>query len=228
MNNPLLELSAVVKEYPGSSGPLRVLDGVDFSLEAGRCAAIVGPSGCGKSTLLNLMGALDTPDSGEIRFQGRNIADMNAKELARWRNEDVGFVFQLHHLLPQCTLLENVLIPALPRGRAYVAEARMRAMELLERVGLQERCDHRPGELSGGECQRTAVARALINTPKILFADEPTGALNEEAAESLAGLLLELSAEKGMSVVIVTHARAIAAHFGTPCLLNHGRLAREA
>lgn len=228
MSNPLLELSAVVKEYPGGSGPLRVLDGVDFSLEAGHCVAIVGPSGCGKSTLLNLMGALDTPDSGEVRFQGRNIADMNTKELARLRNEDIGFVFQLHHLLPQCTLLENVLIPALPRGRAYVAEARERAMGLLERVGLQERCDHRPGELSGGECQRTAVARALINTPKILFADEPTGALNEEAAESLAGLLLELSAEKGMSVVIVTHARAVAAHFGTPWLLNHGRLAREA
>lgn len=226
-NKPLLEVSGVVKEYPGASAPLRVLNGLDFTLGAGESAAIVGPSGCGKSTLLNLIGTLDRPDAGVIHIQNRDVSALDARALAHLRNEEIGFVFQMHHLLPQCTVLENVLVPSLVRSRGYREQAGRRASALLERVGLSERRDHRPGELSGGECQRTAVARALINDPVLLLADEPTGALNEEAADALAGLLLELRDERNMAVVIVTHARPIARRFGNLYLLDHGRLLRE-
>ena len=227
MDHPLLEIRGVVKEYPARPAPLRVLDGIDFSLDAGESAAVVGPSGCGKSTLLNLMGTLDHPDSGSVRIRGEDTAVMDARALARLRNERLGFVFQLHHLLPQCTVLENILIPVLPRGRAAREQAQERALALIQRMGLSGRENHRPGELSGGECQRTAVARALINDPALLLADEPTGALNEDAADALAGLLLELRDERHMAVVIVTHAQAIARRFGRVCTLNHGRLTRE-
>ncbi len=227
-NPPLLEVSGVVKEYPTAAAPLRVLDGVDFCLDAGESAAIVGPSGCGKSTLLNVMGTLDQPDGGWVRIRGHNTASMTDMELARLRNREIGFVFQLHHLLPQCTVLENVLIPSFARTSKAGTDVREHALHLLERVGLADRRDHRPGELSGGECQRAAVARALINSPALLLADEPTGALNEEAAASLAGLLVELRDEQDMAIVIVTHARPIARCFGAIFVLNHGRLAREA
>lgn len=227
MTEALLELAGVVKTYPATPEPLRVLDGVDFVLEAGSSAAIVGPSGCGKSTLLNLMGTLDRPDSGTIRIAGEDITALRDAALARLRNRTIGFVFQLHHLLPQCTILENVLIPTLPQSQEERKDAHQRALLLLERVGLSDRWRHRPGELSGGECQRTAVARALINRPALLLADEPTGALNEEAAAGLAELLLQLRDEQGMAVVIVTHAASIARRFGAVYALNHGRLVRE-
>ncbi|OQB39698.1 MAG: Lipoprotein-releasing system ATP-binding protein LolD [Candidatus Hydrogenedentes bacterium ADurb.Bin179] len=225
--HPLLELAGVVKEYPARPAPLRVLNGIDFTLRAGESAAIVGPSGCGKSTLLNLMGTLDRPDTGVIRILGRDCAAMDGRTLARLRNERIGFVFQLHHLLPQCTVFENILVPSLVRSRRHREEAGQRASALLARMGLGERRDHRPGELSGGECQRTAVARALINDPALLLADEPTGALNEAAADALAGLLLELRDERSMAVVIVTHARSIARRFGIVYTLEHGCLVRE-
>ncbi|HOC69064.1 MAG: Lipoprotein-releasing system ATP-binding protein LolD [Candidatus Hydrogenedentes bacterium ADurb.Bin101] len=225
--NPLLELAGVVKEYPARPVPLCVLNGVDFTLRAGESAAIVGPSGCGKSTLLNLMGTLDRPDTGAIHILGRDCAAMEATDLARLRNKKIGFVFQLHHLLPQCTVFENILVPSLVRSRRHREEAGQRASALLARVGLEERRDHRPGEVSGGECQRTAVARALINDPALLLADEPTGALNEAAADALAGLLLELRDERNMAVVIVTHARSIARRFGTVYTLERGCLVRE-
>lgn len=228
MNPPMLELAGIVKTYPASPVPLRVLDGVDFCLEAGASAAITGPSGCGKSTLLNLMGTLDQPDTGTIRIAGEDASALQGAALARMRNRKIGIIFQLHHLLPQCTVLENILIPTLPGGRKLREDAGQRALSLLERVGLTDRRNHRPGELSGGECQRTAVARALINSPALLLADEPTGALNEDAADALATLLLELRNERRMAVVIVTHAQAIARRFGTVYALNHGRLAREA
>ena len=228
MATPFLELAGVVKTYPASPEPLRVLDGVDFFLEKGASAAIVGPSGCGKSTLLNLMGTLDHPDVGTIRIAGEDIVSLRGAALAAVRNRNMGFIFQLHHLLPQCTVLENVLIPTLPQSRKERTEAEQRALLLLERVGLSDRRHHRPGELSGGECQRTAVARALINRPALLLADEPTGALNEEAAAALAELLLQLRDEQGMAVVIVTHAASIARRFGAVYALDHGRLAREA
>lgn len=218
-NTPLLELMDVVKEYPAVPKPLRVLDGISFSLGAGECAAIVGPSGCGKSTLLNLMGTLDVPDQGTVRICGQDVAALNTKELARLRNHEIGFVFQLHHLLPQCTALENVLIPAMVHENRK--DARERALRLLEQVGLLDRRNHRPGELSGGERQRVAVARALINEPSLLLADEPTGALNEEAAAGLADLLLELRQQRNMAVGIVTHARDLAERF-TPVYELHG------
>lgn len=222
-DNPLLRLTGVVKHYPSSPEPLEVLKGIDFTLEAGEGAAIVGPSGCGKSTLLNLMGTLDMPDAGEVLLRDRSTASLDAASLAHVRNRDIGFVFQLHHLLPQCTVFENVLIPALAQGRPTDA-MRERAMSLIERVGLADRRAHRPGELSGGERQRAAVARALINNPALLLADEPTGALNEEAADALAALLLELRREQGMAIIVVTHARAIAERFDRIHTLRGGRL----
>ncbi|HDP34297.1 MAG TPA: ABC transporter ATP-binding protein [Candidatus Hydrogenedentes bacterium] len=222
---PLLELSGVVKEYPALPTPLRVLRGVDFSLGAGECAAILGPSGCGKSTLLNVMGTLDLPDAGTVKICGHDVAGMNASALARLRNHELGFVFQLHHLLPQCTALENVLIPALVHENR--AAAKDEASRLLERVGLLDRRDHRPGELSGGEQQRGAVARALINGPSLLLADEPTGALNEEAAAELAELLLELQRERNMAIVIVTHASDLAERFAPIYEMHGGRLKRR-
>ncbi len=224
-NAPLLELSGVVKEYPASPEPLRVLRGIDFSLGAGECAAILGPSGCGKSTLLNVMGTLDMPEAGTTTICGDNVADMDAAALARLRNHQLGFVFQLHHLLPQCTALENVLIPAMVHENRDTA--REQALQLLDRVGLRERADHRPGELSGGERQRVAVARALVNDPALLLADEPTGALNEEAATELADLLLELREERNMAIVIVTHARDLAERFAPLYQLHGGRLERQ-
>ena len=221
-NSPLLELTEVVKEYPAVPKPLRVLDGISFSLGAGECAANVGPSGSGKSTLLNLMGTLDFPDQGTVRICGQDVAALNVKELARLRNHEIGFVFQLHHLLPQCTALENVLIPSMVHENRK--DARERALRLLEQVGLLERRNHRPGELSGGERQRVAVARALINEPSLLLADEPTGALNEEAAADLAELLLELHGQRQMAVVLVTHDRALAERFTPIYTLHKGRL----
>ena len=219
---PVLELEHVIKEYPAGTASLRVLEGVDFTLASGCCAAIVGPSGSGKSTLLNLMGALDTPTSGCVRVSGVDTASLNAREAARLRNRDIGFVFQSHHLLPQCTVLENVLVPSLVcEGGAHV---HARALDLLQRVGLADKAARLPGQLSGGERQRTAVVRALINRPRILLADEPTGSLNESGAMHLAELLLELHRQEGMAIVIVTHASAIAARFGATFELHAGRL----
>lgn len=218
----VIELRDVSKEYPAAE-PLRVLNHADFALDAGGCAAIVGPSGCGKSTLLNLMGALDTPTTGRVLFRGGDLAERDAGALARFRNREVGFVFQAHHLLPQCTVLENVLIPTLAH-REGVPGALARATELLERVHLAHRIHARPEQLSGGERQRTAFVRALINRPALLLADEPTGSLNEEAAMELADLMIELQRDETMAVVVVTHAWAIAERFGRILELRNGRL----
>lgn len=219
---PLVEMENVTKEYESGAAPLRVLDGLNFTLDAGQCAAITGPSGCGKSTLLHLMGALDAPTSGVVRMDGRDIGGLTETEAARLRNREIGFVFQSHHLLPQCTALENVLAPSLvhPDGR----NARGRALTLLARVGLGDKAQSRPGQLSGGERQRVAAVRALINRPRLLLADEPTGSLNEAGAAQLADLLLELARDERMAMVIVTHAHAIAARFGTVYALHGGHL----
>lgn len=222
-DTPILDLKEVSKEYPSVPEPVRVLRDIGFRLDTGECVAIVGPSGCGKSTLLNLMGTLDAPSSGRVLFRGRDIAGLSPVELARLRNREIGFVFQLHHLLPQCTVIENVLVPTLVAPDAQ--DAYERAEKLLARVGLGDRLHHRPGQLSGGERQRAAVVRALINRPSLLLADEPTGSLNEEGAEHLADLILDLSREEGMAMAVVTHSLAIAGRIGRILELRDGRLA---
>jgi ABC-type lipoprotein export system ATPase subunit len=221
----LLEFRGVTKAYDTSPKPTEVLKGVDLRLEPGESVAVVGPSGCGKSTLLNLAGALDRPTSGAITFNGQDLLRQGPGELAQFRNRRVGFVFQSHHLLPQCSVLENVLVPTLVNKEA--SQSRERALALLERVGLSERVAYRPGRLSGGERQRAAVVRALINSPKLLLADEPTGSLNEEGAEQLTRLLLELNREEEMALLVVTHSMAVAELMGRVLELHDGALLRK-
>ena len=205
-----LEVRGLRKQFEQGGQPLPVLDGVDLELEAGRSLAVTGPSGSGKSTLLHILGTLDEPTGGGVEIGGRDPFSLAEPELARFRNEVIGFVFQDHHLLPQYSALENVLIPALAFGRPDAARQR-RARELLERVGLGDRADHRRATLSGGECQRVAVARALINAPRLLLCDEPTGNLDRATAESVADLLFALHGEEGNILVVVTHSEELAA-----------------
>ena len=218
----MLELSNLTKSYNGEP----VLRDATMQLAAGAACAIVGPSGCGKSTLLNLIGALDKPDAGSVRLDGRDLSQMGENELARVRNRDIGFVFQLHHLLPQCTALENVLLPVLADG-SVTKEHEERARRLLERVGLGGRLNHFPGQLSGGERQRVACVRALINAPKLLLADEPTGSLDGAAAENLFQLLLELNREEGVALIVVTHALDLAARLPLRYELHEGVLSQS-
>ena len=220
----LLELAHVSKSYgsPGGGPRVEVLRDVDLQLAASEPVAIIGPSGSGKSTLLNILGALDRPTTGAVRLDGRDLANLTEKQLAAIRNLQIGFIFQLHHLLPQCTVLENVLIPTLT-GRTTEAD-RARAERLLERVGLKHRLSHRPGQLSGGECQRVAVVRALINQPKLLLADEPTGSLDHAAATDLGQLLLELNREEGVALVLVTHSLELAGRLPRTLELRDGQL----
>jgi ABC-type lipoprotein export system ATPase subunit len=229
MSEALLELAGVSKRYAATeateSAP--VLRDIDLQLGRGESVAIVGPSGSGKSTLLNIIGTLDFPDSGRVVLDGRDLATLKEAELAAVRSREIGFVFQLHHLLPQCTVLENVLVPTLAvgAGGARPAEAAEdRARRLLERVDLTARLAHRPGQLSGGERQRVAVVRALINAPKLLLADEPTGALDRAAADTLAQLLVELNREERVSLIVVTHAMPLAAQMGRVLELRDGTL----
>ncbi len=214
----LLKLEKVSKQYDANT---RVLQGIDLELAMGESVAIVGESGCGKSTLLNLIGTLDRPDTGSIEFDGIDLLEMDAKATAAFRNREIGFVFQRHHLLPQCTVLENVLVPTLVDKDA--GDASVRALRLLERVGLTDRLSHRPGQLSGGERQRVAVVRALINQPDLLLADEPTGALNREAADGLVELLLELNREENLTLIMVTHSMRLAETMDRMLELRNGR-----
>jgi ABC-type lipoprotein export system ATPase subunit len=224
MPDQILELGGVTKSYSSPEGvETPVLRGVDLTLGKGESLAIAGPSGCGKSTLLNIIGTLDRPTSGRVVLDGRDVSTLSEPQLAEVRSRVVGFVFQLHHLLPQCSILENVLVPTLVAKPDGDVEARAR--KLLERVGLGHRLSHRPGQLSGGECQRAAVVRALINRPKLLLADEPTGSLDRGSAESLAQLLGELNKEEGVALVFVTHAADLAARAGKVVELRDGKLA---
>jgi len=234
--DPLLKLSNVAKRFdsPGSTGSLAVLDGITLEILAGESLAIVGPSGSGKSTLLHIIGTLDQPTSGQIWLAGRDISQLDEQEIASVRNRQIGFVFQAHYLLPQCTVLENVLVPTLAKAASQstpvtnagmpVESAEARASRLLKRVGLGERISHRPGELSGGERQRVAVVRALINRPRLLLADEPTGALDHASARQLGQLLLELNREEGVALIVVTHALELARLMGKMVQLKDGRL----
>jgi lipoprotein-releasing system ATP-binding protein len=207
----LLEVKNLFKDYPTPRGPLVVLSGISFRLSLGDAVAIMGPSGSGKSTLLHIIGALDPPTSGSVTLDGSNPYQLDEKQLAAFRNEKIGFVFQDHCLLSQCSVLENVLTPTLvSRSRNGSAE---RARALLEQVGLTERIDHRPAELSGGEKQRVALARALINEPVLLLCDEPTGNLDHNSAEAVASLLLALHARQKTILVVVTHSAELAARF---------------
>ncbi|HXX92347.1 MAG TPA: ABC transporter ATP-binding protein [Planctomycetota bacterium] len=221
--SPSVELTGVTKSYgPPGEDQTPVLRGVDFKVAPGESVAIIGPSGCGKSTLLNIIGTLDRPTSGRVLLDGTDVTELSEKDLAPLRSASVGFIFQLHHLLPQCSLLENALVPSLVARDSAGAEERAR--KLLDRVGLSARLTHRPGQLSGGECQRAAVVRALVNRPKILLADEPTGSLDRQGAESLAQLLFELNREEGVSLVLVTHAQDLAGRAGRVVELRDGLL----
>jgi lipoprotein-releasing system ATP-binding protein len=203
-----LQLTDVSKTFGEGDLAVDVLKPCSLSIEAGETVAVVGPSGSGKSTLLNLIGTLDLPSSGSIRLEGKELGSLNANALAALRNEAIGFIFQDHSLLPQCSALENVLLPTLATGTAEAHRAR--AEELLQKVGLAERAHQRPGQLSGGECQRVAVVRALINSPKLLLCDEPTGALDRANADQLVQLLLDLNAETGATLILVTHDPSVA------------------
>ncbi|MCI0458067.1 MAG: ABC transporter ATP-binding protein [Gemmataceae bacterium] len=207
-----LQVRHLCKEYPTRSGPLPVLRDVNLELHRGEALAVMGPSGSGKSTLLHLLGTLDRPTSGEVRLEKMDPFALPERELADFRNRHIGFVFQDHHLLPQCSVLENVLIPTLVRKQPG-NEVEKWARQLLERVGLSHRLDHRPAELSGGERQRVAVARALIQHPILLLADEPTGNLDRRAAQAVGQLLLDLHQQEQTVLVVVTHSAELARCF---------------
>jgi ABC-type lipoprotein export system ATPase subunit len=244
----LLQLTNVTKRYATAEGAnaLPVLDGVSLEVARGETLAIVGPSGSGKSTLLQIIGTLDKATSGEVLLDGQNLATLDDLELAGVRKQQIGFVFQAHYLLPQCTVWENVLVPTLAGSNrrkeahskspassqslitsAASESAEARAERLLKRVGLGERLHHRPGQLSGGERQRAAVVRALINQPQLLLADEPTGALDQASATALGGLLVELNQEEGVTLMVVTHALDLAKRMGRVLELQDGKLVQR-
>jgi ABC-type lipoprotein export system ATPase subunit len=220
----ILELDGVSKTYSQARDTAAaVLSNISLSVSAGQAMAIVGPSGSGKSTLLNLIGALDRPTAGTVRLDGRDLTTLSPTELAEIRRSRIGFVFQQHHLLPQCTVLENVLLPALASGPVG-AELSNRAVELLGRVALADRADDRPPLLSGGERQRVALARALINAPSLLLADEPTGSLDRQTSESLIELLAELNRSEGTTLIVVTHSPDLAGRMDRVMELRDGTL----
>ena len=223
---PLLQLENISREFPSAENgePLRVLRGLSLEIGPGESIAIVGPSGCGKSTLLNIIGTLDQPTTGTVTLDGQDLSTLDGNALAALRNREMGFIFQSHHLLPQCSVMENVLVTTLAHGQATVANEG-RGRRLLERVDLGDRLAHRPGQLSGGERQRVAVVRALINQPKLLLADEPTGALDQATADKLGQLLLELNQEENVTLITVTHFADLANRMSRTLELMDGHLA---
>jgi lipoprotein-releasing system ATP-binding protein len=224
MNEPILSARSLKKNYAMGKRTLEVLRDVNLEIARGEFLAMRGASGAGKSTLLHLIGGLDSPNAGEIFFNGQNLAKFSESELTQFRNRRVGFVFQAYHLLPELTALENVCLPARV-ARISAAQTEKRGRELLARVGLQERVEHKPFELSGGEQQRVAVARALVNEPELLLADEPTGNLDSKTGGEIIELLKNLCAEKQMTLVIATHDAKIAAHARRVVELADGRIA---
>jgi ABC-type lipoprotein export system ATPase subunit len=222
----LLQLQNITKGYgePDTHSYRQVLKDLNLEVDKGEKIAIVGPSGSGKTTLLNLIGALDQPEKGKILFGGKDITGYSKTELANFRNRHLGFIFQLHHLMPQLTLLENVLLPLLPQGKNISKEHKEWAEHLIQKVGIWEQREQKPSQLSGGECQRTAVVRALINKPELLLADEPTGALDEENANALTELLVNLSEEEGVTLINVTHATTQADRMDKKFTLKNGKL----
>jgi lipoprotein-releasing system ATP-binding protein len=221
----VLSVSGVGKQYPTPRGPLTVLSDVSFTLSPGDAAAITGPSGSGKSSLLYMLGALEPPSQGTITLDGRNPFDLGAAALADFRNTSIGFVFQDHCLLPQCSVLENVLVPTLVAKNGD-DDAPARARACLEQVGLSARLDHRPGELSGGEKQRAAIARALVREPRLVLCDEPTGNLDQASASTVASMLLDLHARQRNILIVVTHSERLAGQFPIRFDISDGRLKR--
>ncbi len=219
----VLEATALTKSFEGTKGRIEVLKGLDLKVRQGEILSIVGASGVGKSTLLQILGSLDKPDSGSMKINGRVIDALTQKELNDLRNRVLGFVFQFHFLLPEFTALENVMMPSLIGGVSW-GDAHERAKALLERVGLKDRIYHKPGELSGGEQQRVAVARALTNGPEVILADEPTGNLDDASSEELHGLMGELSAQEGKTFVVVTHKREFSRFASRVVVLEDGKL----
>ena len=219
----VLEASGVQKTYRQGPREVRVLEDVSLSLDAGKSLAIVGASGAGKSTLLHILGGLDRPDAGNVRINDSDLWEMNPDQRSRLRNQSLGFVYQIHHLLPEFSALENVAMPLLIRGEK-AARAQQQAESILCRVGLSERLNHKPGELSGGERQRAAVARALVGNPQVVLGDEPTGNLDERTADHVYGLMLELNRELHTSLLLVTHDRSLAARMDRQMELHMGCL----
>lgn len=222
-----LHVSAVRKEFRKGPATIEVLKDLDLDVMAGECVAIVGASGVGKSTLLNVVGALDRPSAGDVSFKGKTLKKRSSRELALFRNQTIGFVFQFHYLLPEFTALENVVMPLLVRRIPY-AEAAKKAKDLLSTVGLEARIMHRPSELSGGEQQRVAIARALIGEPDLVLADEPTGNLDVETARSVMELLFSVARKKQRSLIIATHNPEIAAQADRILRLKDGKLLADA
>lgn len=220
----MLEINELTKSYSAPGGSLPVLNGITLSLSVGDVVSIMGPSGSGKSTFLYILGTLETPTSGSVTITGNNPFALDPQELAAFRNESIGFVFQDHHLLPQCSVLENVLTPTLVAPAAEQYE--QRARELLEQVGLTERIHHRPSELSGGEKQRVAVARALIREPTLLLCDEPTGNLDRHSADAVASVLLDEKVRGNRILIVVTHSAELASKFPVKLELTDGKLSR--
>ena len=220
-----LQVDQITKDYPSRAEPLSVLRGVSFDINAGESAAILGPSGCGKSTLLQILGTLQRPSSGTVTLNGIDPFALGESGLADFRNEQIGFIFQDHHLLPQLSAIENVLVPAIAKGRPTATQLD-RARELLARVGLSDRLEHRPAELSGGERQRVATARALVNQPELLLADEPTGNLDRTTARQIADLLHDVQhhGENKTIMIVVTHSRELADRFDQQWELDEGKL----
>jgi lipoprotein-releasing system ATP-binding protein len=219
----LLQVRDLYKSYGNGPAKVEVLKGIDLTIEAGDTVALVGPSGAGKSTLLHVMGTIDRPTTGEVLFDGENIFALSDQPLASFRNRSIGFVFQFHHLLPEFTALENVMMPLLIGG-VKKSQAEGKARGLLDDVGLSHRFTHRPGELSGGEQQRVAIARALVRSPRILLADEPTGNLDMKTSEEVHALLDKIQRQTGISLVIVTHNEQLAAGMGRTIRFVDGRI----
>ncbi len=224
----MLSAKSIAKSYPTPRGALTILADVSLTLNRGEAVAIMGPSGSGKSTLLYILGALDAPSSGTVTIDGQNPFALGEREQAAFRNRSIGFVFQDHSLLPQCSVLENVIAPTLvaPPSERNAPTDQVRARELLSQVGLGDRLEHRPGELSGGEKQRAAVARALIRDPLLLLCDEPTGNLDRASADTVASLLLDLHTRRQTTLVVVTHSAALAERFPVRYEMNAGTLSR--
>jgi lipoprotein-releasing system ATP-binding protein len=223
-NSGVLQVTGVSKDYAGPAGTVRVLSEVNLAVRPGESLAVVGPSGSGKSTLLYILGALEAPSSGTVRLHGQDPFALDERALAAFRNTQIGFVFQDHHLLPQCSVIENVLVPTLV-GRGERRKVERRARELVERVGLAPRIDHRPHQLSGGEKQRVAIARALVHHPPLVLCDEPTGNLDNESAGAVFDLLLDLHRAQQSVLIIVTHNPDLAGRLDRTARLAGGRLA---